>query len=60
MPDGPGLDTCVERYAARVVENDGLKIIGFKDGEAEGRFGGYIMDPEPVYRRDDGTLTLEL
>ena len=59
IPDGQGLDVKAERYAARIVENDGLKILGFKDGEARGAFGGYIMDPAPVHRQPDGTLTLE-
>ncbi len=59
LPDGPALDVSAERYAARIVDHDGLKILGFLDGEARGAFGGVILDPEPVTRRPDGTLTLE-
>lgn len=59
LPEGPALDTEKERYAARIVESDGLKILGFKDGEAENRFGGYIMDPEPVFQKANGTLSLD-
>ncbi len=58
LAEGGALDTEAERYAARIVDHDGLKILGFRDGEPD-RFGGYIMDPAPVYRRADGTLTLE-
>ena len=57
LPDGDGLDTKLERYAARIVDHDGLKILGFKDGGKD-NFGGYIMDPQTVYRRADGTLSL--
>ncbi len=59
LPDGPFLDVKDERYAARIVDHDGLQILGFKDGELRGAFGGYIMDPSPVTRRADGTLILE-
>ena len=59
LPEGPALDVSAERYAARIVDHDGLQIIGFKDGELRGAFGGYIMDPSPVHRRTDGTLGLE-
>lgn len=59
LPDGLALDTAAERYAARIVDNGALQIVGFKDGELRGDFGGYIMDPEAVIRRDDGTLVLE-
>ena len=58
IPDGPALDVNCDRYAARIVDHDGLKIIGFKDGGRE-NFGGYIMDPAPVFTRPNGTLTLE-
>ncbi|MBX2880756.1 MAG: hypothetical protein KTR32_12515 [Granulosicoccus sp.] len=58
LPDGAGLDTKHQRYAARIVEHDGLKILGFKDGEGE-QFGGYIMDPAPVFQRSNGLLSLE-
>ena len=57
LPTGPALDIGSERYAARIVDHGGLKIIGFKDGEP-GRFGGYIMDPEPVSVDQDGKLHL--
>lgn len=33
LPDGPALDTQAGRYAARIVDNDGLKLLGFKDGD---------------------------
>ncbi|MEO0912401.1 MAG: levansucrase, partial [Pseudomonadota bacterium] len=59
LPDGPALDTKSERYAARIVDADGLRILGFKDGELRGAFGGYIMNPAAVTRRDDGRLVLE-
>lgn len=59
LPHGPFLDVENERYAARIVDHDGLKILGFKDGEERGAFGGYIMDPAPIIRRPDGTLSLE-
>lgn len=59
IPEGPALDVVAERYAARIVDHNGLQILGFKDGEARGVFGGYIMDPQPVFRRSDGTLTLK-
>ena len=58
IPDGPALDVNCDRYAARIVDHDGLKIIGFKDGGRD-NFGGYIMDPAPVFTRPNGTLTLE-
>lgn len=59
LPEGQFLDIKDERYAARIVEADGLHIVGFKDGEMRGAFGGYIMDPAPVTRHPDGLLTLE-
>jgi beta-fructofuranosidase len=59
LPDGQALDTKQSRYAARIVQHDGLQILGFKDG-GKSNFGGYIMDPQPVHRRPDGTLTLEI
>ena len=59
LPNGDGFDTREDRYAAKIVEHDGLWILGFKDG-GFGRFGGFIMDPAPVHRRPDGILTLEL
>jgi len=59
LPDGPALDTKVERYAARIVDHGGLHILGFKDGEQRGAFGGFIMNPSAISRRPDGTLVLE-
>lgn len=59
LPDGPFLDVKAERYAAKIVDHNGLQILGFKDGETRGAFGGYIMDPAPVTRLPDGTLRLE-
>jgi beta-fructofuranosidase len=50
-----GDDPC-RRYAARIVETDqGLRLLGFADG-GKARFGGYIMDPEPVEVLPDGRL----
>ena len=44
------------RYAARIVDaEDGLAIMGFAD-RPEGRFEGYVMDPDRVVRNADGTL----
>lgn len=58
IPDGPALDIDQDRYAARIVDDGGLKILGFKDGGRDS-FGGYIMDPAAVHCRADGTLCLE-
>lgn len=58
LPSGPALDVATGRYAARIVDQDGLKILGFKDG-GPGDFGGYIMDPQDVHRNTDGTLSLK-
>ncbi len=58
LPKGGVLDTRAMRYCARIVDHGGLKILGFKDGRAA-CFGGYIMDPDPVFARSDGTLSLE-
>ncbi len=49
------------RYAARIVEiGDGpekdLVIMGFRDTAADGHFGGYVMDPEPVIQEQNGLL----
>jgi beta-fructofuranosidase len=50
-----GAEPC-RRYAARIVETDGgLRIMGFADGGKD-RFGGYVMDPEPVTVGPDGLL----
>jgi beta-fructofuranosidase len=50
-----GSEPC-RRYAARIVEtDDGLRILGFADGGKD-RFGGYVMDPEPVTAGPDGLL----
>jgi len=44
------------RYAARIVDGpDGLVILGFADGGKD-KFGGYVMDPEPVEVGKDGLL----
>lgn len=52
-----GADPC-RRYAARIVDTpDGLRILGFADG-GKARFGGYVMDPEPVTVGADGLLTV--
>ena len=55
---GPFLDGAepCRRYAARIVPTaDGLRILGFADGGKD-KFGGYIMDPEPVTVGADGLL----
>ena len=57
LPEARPLDVAKDRYAARIVDDRGLKIIGFKDGGRE-RFGGYIMDPEPVGVNGDNLLVL--
>ena len=57
LADGPILDVESDRYAARIVEHDGLQILGFKDAE-DTQFGGFIMDPQRVYQREDGSLSL--
>lgn len=50
------MDNPCRRYAARIVETDtGLVILGFADGGRD-RFGGHIMDPEPVTLGQDGLL----
>lgn len=50
-----GAEPC-RRYAARIVDGpDGLVILGFADGGKE-KFGGYVMDPEPVVQGADGLL----
>ncbi|WP_116134502.1 levansucrase [Tropicimonas sp. IMCC34043] len=61
LPEAPFLDGAVpnRRYAARILQTDaGLRIIGFMDG-GKGHFGGYVMDPEPVWLDPDGNLTLQ-
>ncbi len=55
---GPFLDGAepCRRYAARIVQTpDGLRILGFADGGKD-RFGGYVMDPEPVIVGEGGLL----
>lgn len=55
---GPFLDGAepCRRYAARILQTpDGLVILGFADGGKD-RFGGYVMDPEPVAIDPDGLL----
>lgn len=57
---GPFLDGAepCRRYAARIVETDeGLRILGFADGGKD-KFGGYVMDPEPVVVGTDGLLSV--
>ena len=50
-----GAEPC-RRYAARIVPTaDGLCLLGFADGGKD-KFGGYIMDPEPVTVGADGLL----
>ena len=52
-----GADPC-RRYAARIVDGPhGLVILGFADGGHD-RFGGYVMDPEPVTVGPDGLLSI--
>ncbi len=58
LPEGAALDTQVQRYAARIVDDNGMQILGFKNWEGD-TFGGYIMDPAPVYQHADGSLSLE-
>jgi beta-fructofuranosidase len=58
IPPGPFLDGAepCRRYAARIVDTaDGLRILGFADGGKD-RFGGFVMDPEPVIVGADGLL----
>jgi beta-fructofuranosidase len=58
IPPGPFLDgdNPCRRYAARIVDGpNGLVILGFADGGKD-RFGGYVMDPEPVAVSPDGLL----
>lgn len=60
IPAGPFLDGAepCRRYAARIVDGpQGLVILGFADGGRD-RFGGYVMDPEPVIVGPDGLLTV--
>ncbi len=60
IPPGPfldGADPC-RRYAARIVDTaQGLRILGFADGGKD-KFGGYVMDPEPVTIDHKGRLTV--
>lgn len=52
-----GATPCV-RYAARILEtDDGLRVLGFAHGGKD-RFGGFIMDPEPVEVLSDGRLSV--
>lgn len=57
LPEGAAFDVKQDRYAARIVNHNGLQIIGFKDGEPHS-FGGVIMDPEPVFIDDQKQLYL--
>jgi beta-fructofuranosidase len=50
------MDEPCRRYAARIVDTGaGLVIMGFADGGKD-KFGGVIMDPEPVTLGPDGLL----
>lgn len=52
-------DEPCRRYAARIVDGpQGLVILGFADGGKD-RFGGYIMDPEPVTVDANGHLHVQ-
>ena len=52
-----GAEPC-RRYAARILKTvDGLRILGFADG-GKTKFGGYIMDPEPVDVTAEGRLAV--
>ena len=57
LATGPAFDVKQERYASRIVKQDGLKILGFKDGEPNS-FGGVIMNPQAVYTDDQQQLYL--
>lgn len=57
---GPFLDGAepCRRYAARILETEqGLRILGFADGGKD-KFGGYVMNPEPVVVGADGLLSV--
>lgn len=59
LPDAPFLDGDLpcKRYAARILETEaGLVILGFADGGREA-FGGYVLDPVPLWQDVDGNLT---
>lgn len=61
MAPGPFLDGAepCRRYAARIVDGpDGLVIMGFADGGKD-KFGGYVMDPEPIVVGPDGLLRVQ-
>jgi beta-fructofuranosidase len=61
MAPGPFLDGAepCRRYAARIVNGpDGLVILGFADGGKD-KFGGFVMDPEPVVAGPDGLLRVQ-
>ena len=52
-----GADPC-RRYAARILQTPGgMVILGFADGGKD-KFGGYVMDPEPVVVQADGLLAV--
>ena len=56
---GPFLDGALPclRYAARILKTEaGLVIMGFNDQAPDGKFGGYVMDPDPVVQSEDGLL----
>ncbi len=61
IPVGPFLDGAepCRRYAARIVQtDDGMVILGFADGGKD-KFGGYVMDPEPVVVGANGLLQVQ-
>lgn len=61
LAPGPFLDGAepCRRYAARIVDGpDGLVILGFADGGKD-KFGGYVMDPEPIVVGPDGLLRVQ-
>ncbi|MDJ0827806.1 MAG: levansucrase [Rhodobacter sp.] len=54
-----GSDPC-KRYAARLVETpDGLRLLGFAD-RPQGRFEGFVTDPDPVDIGPDGLLSVRI
>jgi len=58
LAPGPFLDGAepCRRYAARIVDGpDGLVILGFADGGKD-KFGGYVMNPEPVVVGEGGLV----
>lgn len=61
LPAAPFMDGAVpcRRYAARIVDGpEGLVILGFADGGRE-RFGGFVMDPEPIVFDAEGLMSVQ-